>query len=319
MNKIRKYLGFGVSALLIGTLLFVTIRAQDVRDWLILRDYQPSQRIEQIAESTTMTAEGKKLFYVHDPRIESQSEFNRDCTTLEESLVLGCYNGVHIYIFDVSDTRLSGVHEVTAAHEMLHAAYDRLSSKERQRVDDMTAKQLQKLSNDRIQEVVKSYRSRDPAVVPNELHSIFGSELKDLDPELEAYYSQYFSNRSLIVGFSESYEQVFTSIHSQVERYDSQLLLLKAQIDQNELDLEQRAESISAQKVNLNQLAESGQASKYNALVPGYNEQIEQYNADVEAYKLRIQEYNDTVKTRNDLTLEQNSLVKSLDSRATEL
>lgn len=319
MKKFRKVAAYSLLLFLVAGLLLVVYRAQDIRDWVVLRNYQPSARISSLATDTSMNDYGRRLFYVHDPQIEPKENFNQDCTTNEASLVLGCYNGVKIYIYDVADERLKGVQEVTAAHEMLHAAYDRLSGPERARVDELTARQLAKLSNDRIQEVVKLYRSRDPGIVSNELHSIMGSEVRNLDPELEEYYKKYFYDRLKVVSFSEQYEQVFISIKAQVERYDAELQLLKGQIDQNEVDLDRDAAELNAQKAGLTRLTSNGQVSEYNDRVPSYNAAVEEYNRDATAYKARIQEYNDLVQTRNNLTLEQNELIQSLDSRAVEL
>lgn len=319
MKKVKKIAGIVFAAFTMLVLFFGATRSQDIRDWMVLRDYRPSQQIEKLAVSTSMTELGQKLFYVHDPQIESKAEFNVNCTMTEHTLVLGCYNGVNIYIYDVTDQRLKGVHEVTAAHEMLHVAYERLSDDERKRVDYLTSKQLQELTNERIQKVVSAYRSRDASVVPNELHSIFGTEVRSLDPELEAYYSQYFIDRSVIVAFSEQYEQVFTSIQAQVALYDNDLQLLKGQIDEQEADLRRRAGELSSQRVELERLAANNQINEYNELVPRYNNGVEQYNRDVALYKTLISDYNQTVQVRNDLTLEQNELVNSLNSRAIEL
>ena len=65
--------------------------------------------------------------------------------------MLGCYIlNKGIYVYDITDDRLAGVRQVTTAHEMLHAAYDRLSVKERAQVDAMTAAAYEKLDNIRI-------------------------------------------------------------------------------------------------------------------------------------------------------------------------
>ena len=78
-----------------------------------------------------MTDKGRNLFYVYDPQLLDKDGFNTQCTIEEQSIVLGCYDGSGIYLYDISDVRLEGVEEVTSAHEMLHAAYGRLSAKEK--------------------------------------------------------------------------------------------------------------------------------------------------------------------------------------------
>ena len=45
----------------------------------------------------------------------------RGVTSWLKTAVLGCYANREISIFNVTDQRLDGIREVTAAHEMLHA------------------------------------------------------------------------------------------------------------------------------------------------------------------------------------------------------
>src|SRR5688572_281422 len=118
--------------------IWVVIHRQDVIDWWRLRNYTPPAQIVQLADATTMHGKARDLFYVSQPEVNSREQFNQNCTDLsEESLVLGCYKAQRIYIYGVADQRLSGVKEVTAAHEMLHAVYERLGDDERQQINDM--------------------------------------------------------------------------------------------------------------------------------------------------------------------------------------
>src|SRR5690606_11618218 len=141
----------------------------------------------------------------------------------DKSLVLGCYSQQRIYIFDVQDERLNGVKEVTAAHEMLHAAYDRLSSGERERVDTLINEAFRSIENERIRDAAQNYESDGHGTLNNELHSILGTEAADLPEELEEYYSRYFDDRSHIVSIAESYEAVFIEIQEQIAEYDDRI------------------------------------------------------------------------------------------------
>lgn len=319
MKILRRVLGTLLAIVLVSAALFVALRPRVVADWWALRNYEPSPRVAQIADLTAMTPEARTIFYIYDPKIEESEVFNTHCTIREASIVLGCYNGTSIYVFNVSDPRLAGVQEVTAAHEMLHAAYDRLSDEERERIDGLTNKQFIKLGDERIVTTIKAYRARDESVVPNELHSILATEVPNLDPELETYYAQYFTDRSKVVALSESYEQVFTDIKNKVERQDAELTLLKADIDSREKQLASRAVSITAEKSQLDQLSASNKAREYNARVPAYNRSVEQYNADLAQYRNLIAEYNQKVIVRNETTVEQNNLIDSLSSKASDL
>ncbi len=63
--------------------------------------------------------------------------------------ILGCYVTQRIYIYDVKDAKLDGIREVTAAHEMLHAAYERMSSSEQTKVNALLEVEYEKLRNDK--------------------------------------------------------------------------------------------------------------------------------------------------------------------------
>src|SRR6185295_11567695 len=102
-----------------------------------------------------MTPDTRRLFYVYHPVLEDKQAFNSHCTDSEKTIVLGCYiSRTGIYLYDVTDSRLNGVEQVTAAHETLHAAYERLSSSERKRVDGLTAQAFAQVTDQRIKDTI---------------------------------------------------------------------------------------------------------------------------------------------------------------------
>ncbi len=83
---------------------------------------------------------------------------------------------------------------------MLHAAYNRLNSADKSRIDNSLQKYYQHtLTDQRIKNIIAAYKKTEPNDLVNEMHSIFGTEVAELPPELETYYKQYFSNRSVVV------------------------------------------------------------------------------------------------------------------------
>lgn len=315
MNK-KTLPGLITLAVIIITGFFVWQNRFEIYDWAKLRNYQPSAQISEIATASGMNNTGRKLFYVNDPRISDRQEFQTECSNdKEQTIVLGCYTGTNIYLFDVTDERLSGVEEVTAAHEMLHAAYDRLSPNEKKKIDELTQQAFERVNNPRISSLIESYRKADPSVVPNELHSILGTEVANLGPELEAYYTKYFSDRSKVLSASQAYEKVFADLRNQVESYDADLSLRKSEINRLESELNQQSAQLATTKKQMDQYLRSGQTGLYNALVPKYNSQVESYNVQVGNYKALLEEYNQLVITRNNLAVEQQGLAESLDSR----
>jgi predicted nucleic acid-binding Zn-ribbon protein len=302
--------------LLVGLTFFGLAERQNIEDWWRLRDYTPPKQVQDLASATKMNDEGRKLFYVYEPALNDKTAFNQNCTDSEKTLVLGCYVSKQgIYIFDVTDERLAGIEEVTAAHEMLHVAYERLSNRERRWVDNMVVNAFKDVTNERIKTTVQQYREKDPSVVPNELHSILATEVRNLPDELDVYYRRYFTNRSAVVDLSERYEKAFTEREAKVASYDKQLSELKKQIDTLEKSLEERLAKLNAEKSRMDTLLAQKQYDSYNAAVPSFNAQVRSYNsAAAEARKL-IEDYNQMVGNRNAVASEENELIKAIDSR----
>lgn len=282
-----------------------------------LRNYTPPAEVVKLADVTTMTPSARRLFYVYRPALEDKSTFNQHCTNSEQTIVLGCYvDHQGIYLYKITDPRLNGVIEVTAAHEMLHAAYDRLSEKERKRIDALTAQVAASITDERLKSTIESYRSKDPKVVPNELHSILATEVKDLPAELDAYYARYFSNRKAVVALADAYKGAFTERENQVKSIDAQLKSLKSQIDALNGSLESQQASLKASYDDLQRKRGGNDIEAYNAAVPAYNQAVVAYNANVNKQKQLVTQYNALVEQRNELATEENELIKALDSRA---
>lgn len=290
---------------------------QAVADWLSLRDYTPPAEIAQLATDTTMTPLSKKLFYVYRAQIEPASSFNEHCPVNEQefTIVLGCYvSKVGIYLFHVEDERLSGIEQVTAAHEMLHVAYERLGSRERERVDTMLVRAYDNLDNDRIMRNVEQYRAADPSVVPNELHSILGTEQADLPPELEEYYARYFTNRQKIVEYSQQYEGEFTRREQAAAQLSKQLSDLKPRVDANLSQLDSEAARLQAEYAAIEAGRDSMEASQLNERARAYNAAVAAYNTLAETTRAEIEQYNAIVEQYNAVVVEQHELYRAIDS-----
>lgn len=311
-RKVSSVLSISLIILLLAGLGF----RQDIEDWVRLRGYTPTPEIVALADDTTMLDGSRRLFYVQRPLLADKATFNEHCRNNEQTIVLGCY--IHdkgIFLLDVTDERLAGVEEVTAAHELLHAAYERLSGRERTRVDALVQSAYDDMNNDRLRETIELYRKSDPSVVPNELHSILGSEIRILPTELEAYYSQYFADRMAIVTFSERYEQAFMERRNAIRVYDEQLASLKIEIEGLQASLQQQEQALTAQRNEMNSLRSQGRTAEYNQQVPIYNQRVNGYNADIDRLESAVNRYNEIVQVRNEIASEEAELVEAIDSR----
>ncbi len=312
-----------VLLVLAGVLFAVFLKVQVIRDAIRLHGYEPSQLVRQLADSTTMTDEARKLFYVNHPVVASRSSFSEHCSSRgEQTIVLGCYHAVDrgIYLFDVNDVRLTGVEEVTAAHEMLHAAYDRLGRGERQRIDRL----LQDFNNTRVtdqrlKQTIAAYQKSEPRDVVNEMHSIFATEVADLPPELESYYGRYFQNRQKIVDYAERYQQEFSARRARVATLDRELAAIRIRMDGNRAALDRQEAAIEDQRNRLDELRASGNLAAYNTAVPVFNLQVDRYNTLIATTRAQIDEYNRIVAERNTLALEVKELAQSINSQPAPL
>lgn len=321
MVRSRRLPGIVLAIVVLSLPFLVWNKQQAVADWWRLRGYTPPVSVVSLANTDTMTTEARHILYVNHPQLVANSaSFRQDCTQNEQTIVLGCYHSDQngIYVFLVKDVRLSGVEQVTIAHEMLHAAYDRLSSSERKRIDGLLNDYFNNsLHDQRIIDTINSYKKTEPKDITNEMHSVFGTEIADLPKSLESYYSQYFAKRSTVVNLALSYENVFTSRISQIDSYDQQLGVLKSQISSEEQNLNNQLNQLNTDRARLDSLKSSGQYAAYNAGVSVFNSEVIAYNQGVESLQNDIARYNSLIDTRNSIANDLRGLDSAIDTRLT--
>ncbi len=283
-----------------------------LREWYVLRQYSPPAEVSRLADQTTMTDDARRVFYLNRPQVLEASEFNQSCAGAggEQTIVLGCYHSPQrgIFVFRVDEPELKGIEQVTAAHEMLHAAYDRLGRRERSRVDALLIDYYEnELKDERLLRVMELYKASEPTELANEMHSIFGTEISELPEELEIHYSKYFTNRKAVAAFADSYQSAFTTRQKQVAQYDTELTQLESQIAQNSAELDRQAAALSAERTRV-------QASNNQEQIDAYNQRVAQYNALLERTNQLVETYNQLVERRNNIALEQKQLQRSIDS-----
>jgi prefoldin subunit 5 len=312
-----------LSLIFSGTLLLVVglalLNQQAIFDYYKLRGYVPPTEVAQLATQSTMNDQTRRVFYVNQPVVQDKATFKIDCPDGggEKTIVLGCYHGGQngIYLLQVTDPRLNGVKQVTAAHELLHATYDRLSSDERKKVDAMLLNYFENdLKDERIINTIEGYKKTEPNDLINEMHSIFATEIVNLPAELEAYYSKYFTDRKKIVEFANQYQAEFTSRQTAIENYDVQLDSLKDQIAAGEASLTQLQEQIKVEENSLQDLRRSNRTGEFNARVPAFNGLIDQYNQQVRSVQDLVRQYNVVVEERNALASEISELSNALNT-----
>jgi hypothetical protein len=300
----------------------VAVNRQSITDWWRLRGYQPSAAVARLATQDTMTAYTRHLFYLNRPQLlTTVSSFRQYCPENKNTIVLGCYHPDQdgIYVYNVQDLTLAGVQQVTAAHEVLHAVYARLSSQVRNNLDQQLENYYKNgLHDPRVLAEVKIYQQTEPGSVMDEMSCTFGTEIASLPAPLEAYYKQFFTNRAAIVGYEQQYQGEFTSREATITGDDQQLASLKQQIDTQQASLTAQFNQINVDQAHINALLSAGQTSAYNAAIPGYNSEVDAYNNGVGSLQSAINNYNQLVATRNAVAGELTTLDNALDTRLTQ-
>jgi len=312
--------------LLIGLLIVLSLiswavdNPQKIRDWYILQTYSPPASIVNIANQDGMSPYAKSLFYVNRPNIASKSAFAKECPNLDtQTYVIGCYhsgdNG--IYILDVVNKSLIGIIPVTAAYEMLHAGYARLSSNQKAILDKtMWNFYLNNVHASQIKQQMASYAKTEPGARYDELYSVLATEVNNLPTSLTQDYKAYFSDRKLIVKMYDNYQAAISYRNNQIKTLNTTLTSLKSQINSDKLTLSNEHSTIVSDTNNLNNFKSTNNIVAYNQEVPNYNSLVNGYNNLANEYRSLIGQYNHLVNDINSLVLQQQQLVSSLQSSA---
>lgn len=316
-KSFRDWLKAAALLVILGLIAAGYFERQAITDEIKLATYTPTSAISQLASDDTMTASARHYFYINHPELDDKAAFRQDCPSgTEQTVVLGCYHSGEsgIHLLNVSDPRLAGVEQVTAAHEMLHAAYERLSTSERRQVDGWLEAYYKTVTDPALIQTFNAYKKSEPGQVVNEMHSIFGTEVANLPSNLENYYKRYFTDRQKITSYYSNYQATFTNLQSQVTVYDNQLKALKSQIASNEASARDQDTLLNLERNQLSQEAASGDASDYNARVASYNASVDSYNALVQQIQAEVNRYNQIVAARNQIAFTINDLGTELDA-----
>lgn len=308
-----------MTLVLMAAPFFLWWKAQALTDWWMLRGYVAPATVSALADQDSMTPYARRIFYVNHPSIVVEpARFRQACSVSEKTIILGCYrsNQNGVFIYDVQDQRLAGVEQVTAAHEMLHAAYDRLGGKQKSELNRLLQDYYQnKLTDQRIIQTINSYKQTEPNDMLSEMHSVFGTEASVLPAQLTNYYRKYFNERGRVSAYADNYETEFTSRETLINSYKSQLAELKTTINSREADLSDRQKIIDADRARLDTQRRSGQIIQYNAGVSAFNQEVDDYNNMIAVLKNNITQYNQLVDQYNAVAKELASLEQAIDSR----
>ena len=166
------------------------LERQLVADFIKGRFYTPSPEMVAIRENLNLTWEGQLVFDASQPEINNEDEFNANCLSLDDrETILGCYKGQRIYVYRIKSDELNGILELTTAHELLHAFYDRMSLGDRDKLKDLL-EETYKSNQDAMKAEMELYGEGS---FYEELYVRLGTEIKQLPDELEKQYGEELS------------------------------------------------------------------------------------------------------------------------------
>lgn len=316
-NKRAVYQLFA-SLIIIGLAAWVFLSRQLIVDQINVWRFTPSAATQQLATRSAMSDKGRFLFYASSPELLGREPFNQACKSVatEQTAVLGCYTTGRIYVFDIENQKLDGIKEVTAAHEMLHAAYERLSVSEKSRVDALLSKQELGADKARIDELMAGYAKSEPGEEMNELHSILGTEVASLSPELEAYYRNYFTDRAKVTTLAKQYMSVFDQIKQQQDELVSSLNSLADMIDAKVADYKTASADLNSDISSFNTRASSGTMTRqeFDTERAALVRRQSSLKAMYDEIQTLVAQYDDKKKQLEAVNLESTTLNRSINS-----
>jgi len=238
---------------------------QRIADQVAVWQFEPSSEITGYVDRSTMTDKGEFLFYASSPRINAQDEFDSICSSGEEGVgTLGCYlpDSGAIHLYDITDERLDGMEEVIASHEMLHAAWARMGADEKNAISPLLEEQATAMASDAaFVERMDFYARSEPGERLNELHSILGTEVAQLDPRLEKHYADLFDDRQQLVALFTASNQVFVDLENQATALVAELEALGDGIEADYASYTAGFDQLDADVDSFNARADAGDFS----------------------------------------------------------
>jgi len=313
--------GIVAAILVLGIVLaggWLLLNRQYVADQLTVWSYEPAASVSTIEDRLLLTNDGQFYFYAAQPRVAPAEDFNEECPRQEPgSPILGCYAYGKIYIFDIENETLDGIEEVTAAHEMLHVAWDRLGVSEKERLSTLLLQVYEAQKTPELEERIEYYERTQPGEVVNELHSILPTEVQVLNDELETYYAQYFEDRSAIVSLYEQYNAVFVLVVDRIETLFQDLTVLSATIEQRRTVYETSVQLLAADITEFNTRANNGDFASQQQFNVERSVLIQRTNSletERQSISILINRYNTQYEEYVTLATELQSLNQSIDS-----
>lgn len=304
-KNLKSIIAVAIAVLVIACGAGFFLNRGQIYDYISAQTFRPSEKIANVKDSIKLTSRAGTIFYATHPALMEKDAFNGACDSHDDEIsVLGCYSGGQIYLYNIEDPELAGVVESTAAHELLHAVWERMGTNEK---DEVTSYIKSVYDDEKYHELLaedlETYEEEERI---EELHSRIGTEIADLPAALEEHYAKYFENQDLIVDFYDSYITPFRELSEEIDAMSEKLEIMSAEIDEKTAIYYQDADMLSAEIDQFNACVSTpncfatdaifyarrnvlvGKQSALDSEYDALNDLIDQYNALVEEYNANI-------------------------------
>ncbi len=287
---------------------FLLVDFTVLEDRLRALSYNPTPEISNLHAQLDLTERGNLIFDASYPVLETGETFNQHCDSQNSEIsILGCYSAGQIYIFNITNTELPGIRESTLAHELLHAAWDRLPIGTRNALTPT----LDKIYDDNYETLFERLKLYPEDQFHEELHSAIGTEYANLPDDLETHYARYFKDQDHIVHFFDSYNEKFQALKAEAEALYSTITTNQALIDAKTTNYNDALTELNAAIDDFNRRADNGYFTSQAAFQAERNallarqRQLQALNDEIDALidttNAEIDRYNNNLSITQDL------------------
>ncbi|MCX6727849.1 MAG: hypothetical protein NTX11_03500 [Candidatus Saccharibacteria bacterium] len=296
-SKVKKERSKTKIFLSVLVILFIVVPAisSAFHDQFTVAFYSGPEKVKQLADQSGMNQHGKALFYSTNPEIVDYPTIQNHCPGDSDQIIeYGCFiqTDNKIYILNIPDDRISGLMNISAAHEMLHKAYSEMDSTEKTTINsEVESMKTSNIDDKDFNDMVQPYLDNkvDVATLDNELHSLIGTEVAISDSQLEEHYSKYFTSRQNNVDAERQ-------VRSTISEIESSLTAERTRIDGLGTQLNHTLEVTKGVKKYMDSASYNGNIYGYNLNEPIFNKDVDIYNSELSAYNSAVDSFNARLK-----------------------
>lgn len=295
-----------IIAMLVGAAVLLganwLLERRILQDWVAGWSYAPSAEVAEIEEALSLTGKGTRIWAAVNPTLEEAEAFNEYCDSHDaEVSVLGCYapDEDKIYIYAIQDEELKDANKSTAAHELLHAAWDRLSEGEQKEITGWLD-ELYESDREWFAVELESYEDEEWT---EEMYTRAATKRRELPAELEEHYGEYFEDRAQVVQYYENYQEPLNELNAELDERWAELDELDVAIERERAEYEAAVDEYNGRVERFNACADTPgcfDEATFQRLGRPLEAEGEELDAWQEALNGRIRDYNQKLAEYNE-------------------